>query len=481
MTGKKLMNRFYLFVFISILLFSGYFITNIVSYQAAKDSLRSSIINTSLPLTRDNIYSEIQRDLMRPIFISSLMANDTFVKDWAIGGEKNTEQIEKYLTHIKHKYDFFTSFFVSETTGNYYYYDGILKKVSKDNDRDQWYYNFISKHEPYELTVDTNQAERNIMTIFINHRVHDYDHRLLGVTGVGLELERIKNLLSEYQVRYDRDIYLVDQDGNIQVSARNTEITEPNIRKAPGIGEIAPQILQVSYVSGNFEYDGKNGHMLLTSRYIPELNWFLLVVQNQNSALKTIWQNFIKNTMIGFILTLLILGVIITVINYYHSRLEGEASVDSLIGCFNRQEFIRRFNNHAAESKEFSTILFDVDDFKGINDRYGHICADMILERTAAIIKEEAGAESTVVRWNGDEFMVIINLDAGGANQIAMKILEAVNTDARLLKLAENETVQICAGISYRAEYETEASMTFRAESALAEAKSCGSNTIRTA
>lgn len=481
MTGKKLMNRFYLFVFISVLLFSGYFITNIVSYQAAKDSLRSSIINTSLPLTRDNIYSEIQRDLMRPIFISSLMANDTFVKDWAISGEKNTAQIEKYLTHIKHKYDFFTSFFVSETTGNYYYYDGVLKKIEKDNPRDQWYYNFTSKHEPYELTVDTNQAERNIMTIFINHRVHDYDHKLLGVTGVGLELERIKNLLSEYQVRYDRDIYLVDQNGVIQVSARNTEISQPNIRKAPGIGEIAPQILQVSYVSGNFEYDGKNGHMLLTSRYIPELNWFLLVVQNQNSALKTIWQNFIKNTMIGFILTLLILGVIITVINYYHSRLEGETFGDSLMGCFNRQEFIRKFNIHLARSKDFSLILFDVDDFKGVNDRYGHICADMILERTLALIKEEVGAESTVVRWNGDEFMVIVNVDAGEANRIALKVQEAVNTDARLLKLAENETIQVCAGISFHSEYETEAGMTFRAENALAEAKSCGSNTIRTA
>jgi len=481
MTGKKLMNRFYLFIFISVLLFSGYFITNIVSYQAAKDSLRRSIINTSLPLTRDNIYSEIQRDLMRPIFISSLMANDTFMKDWAIGGEKDIEQIKKYLTHIKHRYDFFTSFFVSEITGNYYYYDGVLKKISKDNPRDQWYYNFTDKHEPYELTVDTNQAERNIMTLFINHRVHDYDHKLIGVTGVGLELERIKNLLSEYQVRYDRDIYLVDPDGNIQVSARNTEITQSNIRKAPGIGEIASQILQVSYVSGNFEYDSEKGHMLLTSRYIPELNWFLLVVQNQNSALKSIWQNFIKNTMIGFILTLLILGVIITVINHYHSRLEGEAGGDSLIGCFNRQDFIRRYNTHTQESGKFSLILFDIDDFKGINDRYGHICADMILERTATIIREQVGDESTVARWNGDEFMVVSNIGSEEANHIAMKVQEAVNTDAKLLKLTENETVQLCAGISSGADRETAASMTFRAENALSEAKSCGLNTIRTA
>jgi diguanylate cyclase (GGDEF)-like protein len=482
MTGKKLMNRLYLFVFISVLLFSGYFITNIVSYQAAKDSLRSNIINTSLPLTRDNIYSEIQRDLMRPIFISSLMANDTFVKDWAIGGEKDVDQIKKYLTHIRHKYDFFAAFFVSAKTENYYYYDGILKKISKDVPRDKWYYDFTSKYEPYELTVDTNQAERNKMTIFINHRVHDYDHKLIGVTGVGLELERIKNLLSEYRVRYDRDIYLVDMQGNIQVSARNTEISELNIKKAKGLGEISSQILQVSYVSGNFEYEGKNGHMLLTSRYIPELNWFLIVVQNQNTALKTIWQNFIKNTMIGFVLTLLILGVIISVINFYHNKVENLNSKAAQSSGFNRQQFISCFKTYesAFPEKQFSLILFDIDDFKGINDRYGHVCGDMVLERVSALIQEVFDSESNIFRWNGDEFMVIAPVTAEQANHLAMKVRESINCDAKLLRITENETVMICVSIAPFAEGETEASTTSSAETAMTAAKDTGRNTIRT-
>ena len=48
--------------------------------------LRNSIISDELPLTSDTVYSEIERDLVRPIYISSTMANDTFLRDWVLGG-----------------------------------------------------------------------------------------------------------------------------------------------------------------------------------------------------------------------------------------------------------------------------------------------------------------------------------------------------------------------------------------------------------
>ncbi|MDD9304634.1 MAG: hypothetical protein HUK40_20725 [Desulfobacter sp.] len=81
-------TRTKLIVCLSIILLSGFFLTNYFSYTASKKSVRTGIIKNSLPLSRDNIYSEIQRDLTRPIFVSSLMSNDTFLKDWVLKGEK---------------------------------------------------------------------------------------------------------------------------------------------------------------------------------------------------------------------------------------------------------------------------------------------------------------------------------------------------------------------------------------------------------
>ena len=133
-------NRVKLIVIISILLVTGFMVTSFVSYFVSRTSLRSEIALNTLPLTSDNIYSEIQQDLLRPVFISSLMATDTFLRDWVLQGELDERKITKFLKEIQTKHNTFTSFFVSDRTGLYYHADGILKKVSPSEKRDRWYY-----------------------------------------------------------------------------------------------------------------------------------------------------------------------------------------------------------------------------------------------------------------------------------------------------------------------------------------------------
>lgn len=60
---------------ISMLLVAGFLATSLASFFVSRDSVRASI-ESGLPLTTDNIYSEIQKDLLRPIFIASMMAHD---------------------------------------------------------------------------------------------------------------------------------------------------------------------------------------------------------------------------------------------------------------------------------------------------------------------------------------------------------------------------------------------------------------------
>ncbi|HSX88688.1 MAG TPA: GGDEF domain-containing protein, partial [Pseudomonas sp.] len=62
-----------LILLILLLLGCGFLATSLVSYYTALHSIRASIVNTELPLTSDNVYSEIQKDLVRPILISSMM------------------------------------------------------------------------------------------------------------------------------------------------------------------------------------------------------------------------------------------------------------------------------------------------------------------------------------------------------------------------------------------------------------------------
>ena len=83
-----------LILIVSLLLITGFLTTSLASYYVSLASLRSQITKKELPLTSDNIYSEIQKDLLSPIFISSLMANDIFLRDWIINGENDITQIK---------------------------------------------------------------------------------------------------------------------------------------------------------------------------------------------------------------------------------------------------------------------------------------------------------------------------------------------------------------------------------------------------
>ena len=97
-----------------VLLGSGFLATSLLSYYASRTAIRDNIINTELPLTSDTVYSEIQKDLVRPVLISSMMARDTFVRDWVVDGERKPEQMTRYLKEVMEHYDAFTSFFVSD-------------------------------------------------------------------------------------------------------------------------------------------------------------------------------------------------------------------------------------------------------------------------------------------------------------------------------------------------------------------------------
>lgn len=111
-----LVNRKYSFMSVlAVLLVVGFLFTSIISYFVAKKSLSEQIAGSTLPLTSDNIYSEIQQDLLRPIFISSLMAHDTFVRDWVLGGETDSDKMTRFLSEIQKRYGTVTSFFLSLT------------------------------------------------------------------------------------------------------------------------------------------------------------------------------------------------------------------------------------------------------------------------------------------------------------------------------------------------------------------------------
>jgi len=482
---KPIVKRYNLIIIVSFLLVAGFFLTNLISYLSAKESVRNNIINTSLPLTRDNIYSEIQRDIMLPVYVASLMSHDTFLKDWVLNGEQGLEPIKNYLNEIQSKYNFFTTFFVSSETGNYYFNNGLLKVISPEERQDSWYYKFLDKHVPYELNIDANEAENFALTIFINHRVYGYDNNLIGVTGIGLDLDRITNLLSEYRVKYNREIFLIDKKGLVKAHHNKDLVEIANIRLMEGIQEHAEKILEVSHFSDNFEYDRGGKHFLMTKRFIPELNWFLIVEQNQNIAIESIWLNFIKSTFLGLLVSAVVIMIILSAINYYNKRLEKLAVTDDLTGSYNRREFARIFEKavswNSKNASPFSVLLIDIDHFKKINDSMGHVIGDRIIKIITDIIHRNIRSHDMMARWGGDEFIMLIYGDLETARSIAERVRAGVEDSPELKEILKENRTTLSMGVTQYLTGDTQDTITMRADSALYKAKDAGRNKVCTA
>ena len=97
----QLFGRRRLLLVLWLLLSAGFFATTLGSYHVSREAIREAIIARELPLTSSNIYSKIQKDLVRPVLISSTMANDTFVRDWVLKGERNVDEMARYLKAMR--------------------------------------------------------------------------------------------------------------------------------------------------------------------------------------------------------------------------------------------------------------------------------------------------------------------------------------------------------------------------------------------
>lgn len=207
------------YVILVLLLAAGFASISVVGYLTSRQSIRDGILLKELPLTADTVYSEIQKDLIRPVFVSSMMATDTFLRHWVLQGETETPRMVQYLSDIQKRFGAVTAFFVSNQTGRYYYQGGILKTVSRDEPRDAWFWRVKDMPDLYETNVDLDMAHSDNLTIFINYRVFDFDGKFLGAAGVGLTVATVKDFVRQYEARYDRRVLFTDTQGHVTLSA----------------------------------------------------------------------------------------------------------------------------------------------------------------------------------------------------------------------------------------------------------------------
>jgi len=157
-------------------------------------------------------------------------------------------------------------------------------------------------------------------------------------------------------------------------------------------------------------------------------------------------------------------------------RMTYLAKTDQLTGLLNRWEFFSQVSERLKQECEFAMLMLDVDDFKSINDTYGHIAGDQALRSVAMTIKAHIRDSEVFGRIGGEEFAILLPLDEEHAFDRAESIRKAVEK----IQMRHNDTelkLSLSIGITNVCSSERELSEVLkRADKGLYKAKELGKN-----
>ena len=114
--------------------------------------------------------------------------------------------------------------------------------------------------------------------------------------------------------------------------------------------------------------------------------------------------------------------LMLSLIGDYENKLKDAAMIDQLTGLYNRHYMLGELESSTAKSSECFLAMVDIDNFKKINDQYGHNAGDYILSNFARITKEVC-KDSRISRWGGEEFLI---LTSGQINGTGFDLIESL-------------------------------------------------------
>lgn len=318
---------------VSVILLVGFALIATLSYRANYNASLVKIKQVS-SLASEGIYYRLSTMLTKPVNISQTMAHDSLlIKLLEEEGSRYQEAgyqetLRKYLEAYKNKYAYDAVFLVASATNNYYNFNGLDRNLVRGEAENVWYYDFLSSGEEYNLNIDNDEVAgaANKITLFVNCKIKNAAGQVIGVVGVGVNIDYIKGLLQEYEKEYDVETYLINEQGAIEVSSIYNGHQAVDWFEVNDSENIRSEILD--WKNGKTNWDiwmpgdvQSNEKSYLVVRYIPDLSWYLLVKQDTGALLAELNEKMLQTGLLIVVVILLIIFTITSVIRKFNVRM----------------------------------------------------------------------------------------------------------------------------------------------------------------
>ena len=246
------------------------------------------------------VFEAFDAELRKPLPVAQTIAADSFLHqalryESASPSESELKSMQNYLGGIRSKFGYNTAFVVSNASKNYYTQGGIAKVLDPAGDaHDAWYKRFVDQNLDHTLKIGVDETRKNAWMLYVDVRIEDADKNMLGVCGVSVGLQNLQKMLKALEQSDNIRITIVDKDGHLQLNNESLNIDTAALIK-----------LLEKQPSDQFVLERLNGARLV-ARYIPELDWYL-VVQRDGEKLINTFMNAALYTGAGFLVTLIVL------------------------------------------------------------------------------------------------------------------------------------------------------------------------------
>ncbi|WP_297082262.1 sensor domain-containing diguanylate cyclase [uncultured Demequina sp.] len=306
---------------------------------------------------------------------------------------------------------------------------------------------------------------------------------LIGVAGADLETDSLGLLLADLPIGEGAVAYLLSPEGLvIATPAGGTTDAVTEAREAgevPTATELGITMPEPPPAYGVDEFEVEGSTIILNRALDPEehLDWILHFEAEESQlspGLDRLTGVVVAITVFSLVIAL---GALVVALRVWRPlrAMRDRAATDQLTGLANRHELLRRGSalvDHAAKRGDtVVAVVLDLDNFKRLNDRYGHNAGDYALETVALALRENIRAGDLAARTGGDEFVVIqVQRPQDDTREIVGRMRDQVER-ALHTRVLGGEGVGVTAGFATAERGEPLDALMQRADVALVEGK----------
>jgi diguanylate cyclase (GGDEF)-like protein len=450
----------------ALLLIPGVLVINYFYYKSNEDVFRRGLSDTTMPVIADAIASSMEDINSNYALVSRLFAAsfDRTLLEEGVEGER----IQEHLRSWSRILDVKNIGIVSLDSGRYSDLQQDLE-LDYSTPRDAWVPEFLKTKSDYRYSLyDPDDDYAPLYSFFHDFKIRNLEGQVVGVAGLGLSYEKFYNRIKG--VHEGIQVSFLDRRGRFRL---------PLDRRDQSLEELyGLEVEDFTELTGEGDFTAwvrnrESGEdYLLLIRFLPEIQRCLFLELDVTEILKDFRRQSLFSVLAVLLFSLAVVGASILINSVSSRRLSAKAYQDTLTGCYNREYLERHLSRSSASGDgRYSPVLiiFDIDFFKEVNDRRGHKAGDRILKKVAQLVRRQLRTPDLMIRWGGDEFVILLYSDAAGAVGIADRIRESVQKET---------DVTISVGIS-PLKSSLDFSVAFdRADEALYEAKARGRNCV---